>query len=98
MTTVAETRPVERREVHYSGQVQGVGFRYTTRNIAQQFHVTGYVRNLRNGSVEVIVEGEADELDRFLADLQERMRNYLREVQVDRTAATQQFEGFEIRF
>src|SRR5690349_7212233 len=41
-----ERDSMERREVHYSGRVQGVGFRYTARSIAQLFPVTGYVKNL----------------------------------------------------
>lgn len=92
------TDPVERREVHYTGNVQGVGFRYSTKSIADRFHVTGYVRNLRDGRVELIVEGDSAELDRFLAGVEERMKGYLRDVQVSRTPATQQFREFEIRF
>ena len=56
----------ERRRVYYSGQVQGVGFRYTTHRLAQGFEVTGYVRNLDDGSVELLAEGEPAGLNRFL--------------------------------
>jgi acylphosphatase len=57
---------VENRRVIYTGRVQGVGFRATTRRLASGFHVTGYVRNLPDGSVEVAMSGEPDEMDRFL--------------------------------
>jgi len=92
------TSHVERREVRYTGRVQGVGFRYTTKSIAERYRVTGYVRNRADGSVELVAEGEADELGRFLTDVEERMRENLRNVKVIRTDATAQFAGFEIRF
>ncbi|MBL8829940.1 MAG: acylphosphatase, partial [Planctomycetaceae bacterium] len=46
-----------RRRVLFHGRVQGVGFRVTTRSIAQRFAVTGWVRNLPDGSVELLAEG-----------------------------------------
>jgi acylphosphatase len=61
------------KRVHYSGTVQGVGFRMTTRRIATQFAVGGYVRNLADGRVEVVVAGETEEIGRFLAAVAERM-------------------------
>ena len=64
--------PLERRRVYYSGRVQGVGFRATCRWLAGGFEVAGYVRNLPDGRVEVVAEGESAELDRFLAAIQER--------------------------
>ena len=58
------------RQVYYEGRVQGVGFRYTTKTIAMGFDVVGWVRNLPDGRVELQVEGEADEVDAFLHDLE----------------------------
>ena len=54
------------RIVCFSGYVQGVGFRYTTCRIAGAFDVTGTVRNMPDGSVECVVEGETAEIDAFL--------------------------------
>ena len=59
--------PRIRRRVHFSGRVQGVGFRYTCQSIARGFDVGGYVRNLPDGRVEPLAEGEPGELDNFLA-------------------------------
>ena len=56
----------EHRRVVYRGRVQGVGFRATTRRLATAFAVSGYVRNLGDGTVEVVASGAAGELDRFL--------------------------------
>src|SRR5438552_1157467 len=49
----------------YSGRVQGVGFRYTVKTAASGFEVTGLVRNLRDGRVELMAEGLRDELEAF---------------------------------
>lgn len=88
----------ERREVMYSGHVQGVGFRYTTQRIASHYSVTGYVRNLANGRVELVVEGEKDQLDRLLADIDDRLGQYVVNRTVDCGPATGQFHNFTIRF
>jgi len=58
--------------------VQGVGFRYTACRAAADFDVAGTVRNLPDGRVECVVEGEPAQIDAFLADLRERMRGYIR--------------------
>src|SRR5471030_2081507 len=50
-----------RMKVFYSGRVQGVGFRYTARTVAAGFEITGYVRNLPDGRVELVAEGDDSE-------------------------------------
>jgi acylphosphatase len=50
----------------YSGRVQGVGFRYTVKALVTGFEVAGTVRNLPDGRVELVAEGEKGELDAFL--------------------------------
>jgi len=63
-----------RRTTYFSGQVQGVGFRYTTQRIAAAFEVSGFVRNLPDGRVEVVAEGEIAEIDGFHLALGKEMR------------------------
>merc|ERR1711916_282410 len=55
-----------RATVHYSGRVQGVGFRYAVKTLATGFDATGTVRNLPDGRVELVLEGERDELEAFI--------------------------------
>ena len=93
---MAEQERQQRRTVYYSGRVQGVGFRYTTREIAQGFRVRGYVRNLDDGRVEVVAEGVADEIGRFLIRLNQSMSRYIRDTRVSNSTATGEFESFEI--
>jgi len=85
-------------KVIYEGEVQGVGFRYTTVRIAQQFQIFGYVRNLRDGSVELLVEGEQSEVNRFLNTLAETMSSYIADIKLDSCEATGEYRQFNIRF
>jgi acylphosphatase len=86
-----------RKSVYYTGRVQGVGFRYTARSIAGRFDVDGFVRNLPDGRVELVAEGEPHELAVFLDEVRERMGVQIRDEKVDTQPATGEFTGFEIR-
>ncbi len=90
--------PLQRREVHYRGRVQGVGFRYTVRQIASRFAVIGFVRNLADGRVQMVAEGDAGALDDFLATVAVEMDRYLADARVSVQEPTGGFNGFEIRF
>jgi len=68
------------KHVYYSGRVQGVGFRYTAHGLAAGYKVAGFVRNLRNGDVELLAEGPADQVEAFLAKLAQRMAAYIHQV------------------
>jgi acylphosphatase len=83
--------------VQYSGRVQGVGFRYTACGLAEGFPVSGYVRNLRDGRVELWAEGEAEAIASFLAALSRRMARAITEQTIeDREPAN--MTGFSIRY
>jgi acylphosphatase len=87
----------QRRTVCYTGHVQGVGFRYTAQAIARRYEVNGFVRNLPDGRVELVAEGEKHELAAFLDDVRERMARYIRDERIDTQPATGEFAGFDIR-
>ena len=88
----------EQRIVRFTGRVQGVGFRFTACRAAGGYDVTGHVRNCPDGSVECVVEGPADQIDAFLADLTMRMDGYVRDVGQQTAPATGQFSSFTVRF
>ncbi len=58
-----------RKYILVSGRVQGVGFRYHIMNLALEYHLTGWVRNLNNGAVEMEIQGESDALEQFIQNM-----------------------------
>jgi acylphosphatase len=92
------TRPERRRmTVLYSGRVQGVGFRYTTKTVSTGFEVTGIVRNLPDGRVELLVEGTLAELEAFrLAIRDSGLGGLIHEEKVALAEPVGEFKGFEI--
>jgi len=88
----------QQRIVRFHGTVQGVGFRYTAIRTAGRHEVTGYVRNMHDGSVECVVEGEAAEIDAFLAELGERMSGYIERQEQQTGQWTGGFHRFDVRF
>ena len=91
------TGPITMRAL-YTGRVQGVGFRYTTRRIAKAYAVTGYVKNLPDGTVELVAQGLDSEVEALFSSVEDQFRSHLRGN--DRTIVTnpEHFSTFEIRF
>ncbi len=77
--------------VHYSGHVQGVGFRYTVLRLAQRCEVAGYVKNLEDGRVELVVEGETEQVERLLEAVRDRMADFIEDERIGREQATGAF-------
>lgn len=87
----------QRVQVYYSGMVQGVGFRYTTKRLALGFEVTGTVRNLPDGRVELTAEGDRAELEAFRDAVREsELGHYIRAEDVRWGNAKNEFRGFDI--
>jgi acylphosphatase len=87
----------QRRTVYYSGRVQGVGFRDTTSVISRGHQVSGYVRNLPDGRVEMVAEGTPAELEAFFRELREQMSHHIRDERCEVGGATGEFSGFGVR-
>jgi len=87
----------ERIQILYSGRVQGVGFRYATKSLACGFEVTGTVRNLPDGRVELVAEGTRVELEEFRRAVQDsEVGRFVRQETAEWSAAKNDFRGFEI--
>ena len=81
----------------YSGHVQGVGFRFTVKTLTHGFEVTGTVRNLQDGRVELSAEGAKEELEAFLEAIrQSEVGRFIRQEQTCWAEARNEFRGFEI--
>ena len=90
---------MERARLHlyYQGRVQGVGFRWAVREVATGFDVTGWVRNLSDGRVELVAEGERPELGAFQTAIPKAgLRRFIRSATEDWSNGTGEFRGFEI--
>ncbi len=85
-----------RQTIYFSGRVQGVYFRATTCDIAGSYDVAGFVRNLPDGRVELVAEGEAAELDAFVAAIRTAKRGFIDDVAVEAGSATGEFSGFAV--
>jgi len=85
-------------QVFYEGNVQGVGFRYSIRQIAKGFDITGSVRNLSDGRVELLTTGEEDEVRAFLEAIdRSELRAHIKKHSEAPLPNAPAFRGFEIR-
>jgi acylphosphatase len=99
LSVAVPQKPTERcrMEVYYSGHVQGVGFRYTVKSTAAGFEITGTVRNLTDGRVELIAEGVRDELEAFRTAIRDAgVRQLIHDEAVTWGPVQNTFRGFEI--
>jgi len=85
------------KHAYYSGRVQGVGFRLTAQHIAEGFAMAGFVRNLPDGTVEVLAEGPAEQVNGLLSALNQRMAEYIEEVRVEEESP-QGVRGFRVKY
>jgi acylphosphatase len=87
----------EARYTKFSGHVQGVGFRFTTQRIASRHGLTGYVRNMPEGSVEALFQGEKGDIDACISDIQESFHGHIRDTQSQEQDYEASFEQFMIK-
>ncbi len=87
-----------RCRVLVTGMVQGVFFRAFTQKIAEKLGLVGFVRNLPDGRVEAVIEGDEETVKAMLIVLKKGSPNsHVEKIDVEWEAATNEFEGFEIR-
>jgi acylphosphatase len=89
---------MHRKIVYFSGRVQGVGFRYTAQNVAQQYNVQGYVKNLPDGRVMLVLEGPDDEMDTTVESIRQRLDSFIGQVDSNLLPATGEFRQFQINY
>jgi acylphosphatase len=87
----------KRAQVFFQGRVQGVGFRYSAREVACGYEVTGFVRNLFDGRVELVAEGEEAEIQQFLQAIHDsHLGSHIHKESVTWLPAAGEFTGFQI--
>jgi acylphosphatase len=86
------------RYIIFIGRVQGVGFRFTAHRMANRHQLTGFVRNLPNGSVEMLAQGTADDIDDCIQDLKDYCPGHIREMNIEEIPPDPKHTDFKITF
>jgi len=90
---------MKRAHIVYSGHVQGVGFRYTAQDIATGVGLKGWVKNLEDGRVEIVVEGKEEDIKGFLDKISKgQLGRYIIDTELSWGRPAKEFDGFDIRF
>ena len=89
---------VTAKHVIFKGRVQGVGFRYTSYRIAGRYDITGYVRNLPDGTVEMLAQGEDKEIQGCLDEIEEYFGDYIRDRVITETTFDGRYTDFKITY
>jgi acylphosphatase len=86
-------------EVLLSGRVQGVGFRYFVESIAGKHDICGYVRNTYNNKVEVICQGEEDDIEQFIGEIKRGPTfSAVNDVKIEEIKDSKKYNIFEIKY
>jgi acylphosphatase len=86
------------KHIIFKGRVQGVGFRWTTRRIALQCNLTGYVKNLPDGTVEMLAQGSSENVQSCLDDIAESFGGYIRDTRINIVEPNGTYADFQITF
>jgi acylphosphatase len=84
------------RHVFYTGRVQGVGFRATAEEIARDYPVTGWVKNLNDGRVELLAEGPGDAVEDFLKAIRGRWKKNIEKQQIEERPVSDKYKKFAV--
>ena len=86
------------KHIIFTGRVQGIGFRFTALNVANRYQLTGLVRNLLDGTVEMVAQGNSDDIDDCIRDIEKSFDGYIRETKVEDVPFNPQYKDFKITF
>ncbi len=82
----------------FIGRVQGVGFRFTAHRIAKRCQLTGFVRNLTDGTVEMLAQGQAEDINNCIKELEDSFAGYVRESKIEEVPLDPRYRNFKITF
>ena len=86
------------KHINFTGRVQGVGFRFTARRAANRRQLTGFVRNVPDGTVEMLAQGRSEDIDDCIQDLKEYFAGYLKETRIEEIPPDPKHTNFKITF
>ena len=94
-----EVKSTHRAHVFYAGRVQGVGFRHEAESVAHRLGLVGWVKNLRDGRVEVVCEGPKEKIEQMLSELQEgALGCHIKKVDCSWEPPTNEYHDFCVEF
>ena len=93
---VTDDKPAKACTVYYTGKVQGVGFRATTAEIARDYPVSGWVKNLADGRVQLLVEGSEEAVDKFLKAIRARWKENIEKEETKSQEASGKYKSFDV--
>jgi acylphosphatase len=86
------------KHIVFSGRVQGVGFRFTALNVANRYGLTGYVRNVPDGDVEMLAQGQGQMIDDCIRDLQDSFEGIISHIDIEEATPDSKLADFRITF
>jgi acylphosphatase len=86
------------KHITFTGHVQGVGFRYTAHRIASRYQLTGFVRNLYDGTVDMLAQGSGQDIDNCIQDIKNSFAGYIREALINEIPPDAKYKDFRITF
>jgi acylphosphatase len=86
------------KHIIFVGHVQGVGFRFTAYRVASRHRLTGFVRNLPDGTVEMLAQGSADDIEECIQDIQDSFGGYIRDTKIEDIPPDPNHREFRITF
>ncbi len=87
-----------RAHIFYSGRVQGVGFRVTVQRYAVDLDLRGWVKNLPDGRVEILAEGDREKITQLCQNLEKYFPGYIKDKNIDFVPAQKNYQDFDIAF
>lgn len=86
------------KHIIFIGRVQGVGFRFTSFHTANRYKLTGFVRNVPDGTVEMLAQGAADDVNDCIRDIEASFAGYIRETNIEEVPHDPRYAEFKITF
>lgn len=87
-----------RAHIFYSGRVQGVGFRFTVQRYATELDLRGWVKNLADGRVEILTEGDREKIKQLCQRIEKHFQGYIKDKNIDFVPAQKDYPDFDVAF